>query len=102
MVFINDYGFTKEYVDDLVELNECVLFYFYNDIIKKQIPYVIEQNIKQIKELYNTDAIVQINVKNVKKIEEVLEFKDIKLPTILVIKNKEVVEFLTDCILIEK
>lgn len=102
MVFINDYDFTKEYVDDLVELNECVLFYFYNDIIKKQIPYVIEQNIKQIKELYNTDAIVQINVKNVKKIEEVLEFKDIKLPTILVIKNKEVVEFLTDCILIEK
>lgn len=102
MIFINDYDFNKEYVDDLVELNSCVLFYFCNDSIKKKIPFVIEKNIEIIKKVHNPDTIVYITVNDIKKIEEVLNFKDIKLPTILVIQNKEVIEFLNDCILVEK
>lgn len=49
MMFINDYDFTKEYVDDLVELNSCVLFYFCNDSIKKKIPFVIEKKYRNYK-----------------------------------------------------
>lgn len=98
---INDKIFSYEYIENIVNTHDVVFVYFYNKQIKIDLKEIMNKNIKSIENLYNPNVTLLVDVKDVKKIETILEHP-IKLPTILVFENKEISEFLIDAILIEK
>lgn len=93
--------FSYEYIENIVDNNNVVFVYFYNYYFKNQLKEIMNQNIKDVQNLYNPNITILVNVNDVNKIENVIGH-NIKLPTILVFENKEISEFLIDTILIQK
>jgi thiol-disulfide isomerase/thioredoxin len=95
--------FSYEYLESIVDDNNIVFVYIYNEELEKSLEGIMDKNIEDVKKLYNPDKtlLIKANDKIYENINTMLE-KKIVLPTILVFENQEVVEFLENCILIQR
>lgn len=95
--------FDESYLQNFIEKNEITFLYVYNQDLQNQITYVINKNIETVQNTYNPDITLKIRVSKLmhQTLNKIIE-KEVSLPIIMVFKDQELVEFLDDCILIEK
>lgn len=95
--------FNYEYLENIVDNNKVVFLYVYNKELEKTLEFIIDKNIEMIQSSYNPNKTLLINANtNIhQKINEIFQ-KDIVLPAVIVFKNKEMVEFIENSVLIEK
>ena len=99
----NDDEFNYEYLENIIKNNEIVFIYMYTEALEKALEGIMDKNIEEIQSIYNPNITLMIEVNN--KIHQKLITifnKEIVYPTILVVENQEVVEFLQDAILIKR
>ena len=95
--------FDESYLQNFIEKNKITFLYVYNQDLQNQITYVINKNIETVQKTYNPDITLKIRVSKLmhQTLNKILE-KEVSLPIIMVFKDQELIEFLDDCILIEK
>ena len=99
----NDDEFNYEYLENIIKNDEIVFIYMYTEALEKALEGIMDKNIEEIQSIYNLNITLMIEVNN--KIHQKLITifnKEIVYPTILVVENQEVVEFLQDAILIKR
>lgn len=99
----NEDEFNYEYLENIIKNNEIVFIYMYTEALEKALEWVMDKNIKEVQTLYNPNItlMIKVNDKIHQKLITIFN-KEIAYPTILVVKNQEVVEFLEDTILIKR
>lgn len=95
--------FNESYLQNFIDKNKITFLYVYNQDLQNQIAYVINKNIETVQNTYNPDITLKIKVSKLmhQTLNKILD-KEVSLPIIMVFKDQELVEFLDDCILIEK
>lgn len=99
----NEDIFEYNYLENIVDNNAIVFLYVYNKELKSNLNYVLNKNIEFVKKEYNTniDLFIDVNINLHQTLNNIFK-KNIILPSIIVFKNKQIVEFLEDLVLIEK
>ena len=97
----NEDEFNYEYLENIIKNNEIVFVYMYTEALEKALEGIMDKNIEEIQTIYNPNItlMIEVNDKIHQKLITIFN-KEIVYPTILVVENQEIVEFLQDAILI--
>ena len=95
--------FNESYIQNFIKNYKVTFIYIYNQDLQNQIAYVINKNIENVQNTYNPDITLKIRVSKLmhQTLNKILD-KEVSLPIIMVFKDQELIEFLDDCILVEK
>ncbi len=95
--------FNYEYLENIIKNDEIVFIYMYTEALEKALEGIMDRNIDEIQTIYNPNItlMIKVNDKIHQKLITIFN-KEVVYPTILVVENQEVVEFLQDAILIKR
>lgn len=100
MIKVESKNLSYSNLEKYIDQHKNVLLYVYNDDIYDLIKDKIENNINQIKSIYNIEKTIIINKNENQNLEKIFK-NNLKVPMLIVFENKEMVEFLEDIIILD-